>query len=50
MTLLVSNVRGYIEFMETYHFDFNINIIRSGVSILYNSIICEEADNSNTND
>ena len=36
--------------METYHFDFNITIIRSGVSILYNSIICEEVDNSNTND
>ena len=48
--LLVSNVRGYIEFMGTYHFDFNINIIRSGVFIVYNSIICEEVDNSNTND
>ena len=48
--LLVSNVRGYIEFMEIYCFDFNINIIRSGVSRVYNSIIFEEADNSNTND
>ena len=33
MTLLVSNVRGYIEFMETYHFDFNITIIRSDMKI-----------------
>ena len=27
-----------------------INIIRSDMPIVYNSIICEEADNSNTND
>ena len=36
--------------METYHFDFNITIIRSDMSIVYNSIICEEVDNSNIND
>ena len=35
-TLLVSNDS---DFLETHHFDFNINIIRSDISIVYNSSI-----------
>ena len=43
MTLLVSNDREYVEFMETHYFDL-ISIIRSGVSIVYNNGTIRESD------